>query len=370
MSETRYLMYKDIPIVKIRGFNVEILDFDRLPYDLKTEKLDFDMIFHGWTEMRIMNIGRTNGKSITAALGISQRNTYAIGSLLHFTQFTDCYWIRNADEKLAWCDVNQYDNSISEQISKVSLTGEVEDLKKLTVTDHLHSPELGVQGLSAKCLIKEADGLYMYKVARREIAASQILDQLEIPHVRYVRASDSELSEIAGQERLEKIRNEHEVVSKCKIISNQDISLLPWESFCVYCEFDDKDPYKELDKLPNAGEFHKMNIADYILGNDDRHIGNWGFYIDNADNSIIGLHPLMDHDHAFSIGDLKCQTTYNEIPLKIAAIDSMKMLNYDPAFFASALKTKPDYITEEEWGYVLDRCNALKSDCGDCGDCG
>ena len=94
-------MYKDIPVARIQGFDVDIIHYERLPFDLRTEGLDFDMIFHGWTEMRIMNIGRTNAKSITAALGISQNNTYAYGKLLHFTQFTDCYWIKGEMSALA-----------------------------------------------------------------------------------------------------------------------------------------------------------------------------------------------------------------------------------------------------------------------------
>ena len=359
-SIIKYLMYKDIPVARIQGFDVDIIHYERLPFDLRTEGLDFDMIFHGWTEMRIMNIGRTNAKSITAALGISQNNTYAYGKLLHFTQFTDCYWIKDENERLGWKDVNQYDNSLMEQISRVSLTGEAANLKNLVMTNHLHSPELGAQGLTAKCLRKEADGLYMYKVSRKEIAASQILEELEIPHVSYVKADSEALRDIATEERLERIEKDGEIISKCKIISDEYRSILPWESFCTFCDLNNKDPYEELEKYPNSNEFHMMNIADYIIGNSDRHIGNWGFFVDNELNAIEGLHPLMDHDHAFSDENLKCQTTNNEITLERAAIGAIRRLGLDPGSLLAKIKTKPDYITRKEWEGVLKRCGHLK----------
>ena len=87
--KAKYIMYKNIPIVRSFGYDVDILDFDKLPFCLKTPDLDFDMIFHGWTESRIMNIGRTNAKAITDSLGISSKNLYAIGEILHYIQFTD-----------------------------------------------------------------------------------------------------------------------------------------------------------------------------------------------------------------------------------------------------------------------------------------
>ena len=41
-------------------------------------------------------------------------------------------------------------------------------------------------------------------------------------------------------------------------------------------------------------------IVDYILGNEDRHGANFGFFMENESGKLLGLYPLMDHDHAFS----------------------------------------------------------------------
>ena len=42
-----------------------------------------------------------------------------------------------------------------------------------------------------------------------------------------------------------------------------------------------------------------MNIIDYLIGNTDRHWGNWGFFVDNKTNKLLKIHSLMDYNKAF-----------------------------------------------------------------------
>ena len=42
-----------------------------------------------------------------------------------------------------------------------------------------------------------------------------------------------------------------------------------------------------------------MLIVDYLVSNIDRHDNNWGFYYDN-NCCLVSLHPLFDHNMAFS----------------------------------------------------------------------
>ena len=66
---------------------------------------------------------------------------------------------------------------------------------------------------------------------------------------------------------------------KCKCLTNENISLCTWEDFRVYQAYHDIDEFDAL--KPWMKHVHQMNVADYILGNSDRHEGNWGFLIDN-----------------------------------------------------------------------------------------
>ena len=71
-----------------------------------------------------------------------------------------------------------------------------------------------------------------------------------------------------------------------------------------------------------------MNIIDYLVGNTDRHWGNWGFYVDNKTNKIEKLYPLMDFNKAFTAYDTLdgaiCQTTKTRMSQKDAAIEAVK----------------------------------------------
>ena len=64
--------------------------------------------------------------------------------------------------------------------------------------------------------------------------------------------------------------------------------------------------------------YYMMNILDYLVGNTDRHWGNWGLLIRNADNQPVRLHNLMDFNKAFSAYDTvegaNCLTVSPEHP--------------------------------------------------------
>jgi len=59
-----------------------------------------------------------------------------------------------------------------------------------------------------------------------------------------------------------------------------------------------------------------MNIVDYLVGNTDRHWGNWGVLVKNSNNKPVRLHDRMDFNQAFHAYDdlegANCQTMFGE----------------------------------------------------------
>ena len=57
-----------------------------------------------------------------------------------------------------------------------------------------------------------------------------------------------------------------------------------------------------------------MNIIDYLVGNTDRHWGNWGVLVKNSNNKPVSLHKLMDFNQSFysydTLEGANCQTTF------------------------------------------------------------
>ena len=60
--------------------------------------------------------------------------------------------------------------------------------------------------------------------------------------------------------------------------------------------------------------YYMMNIIDYLIGNTDRHWGNWGVLVENASNKPVSLHKLMDFNRSFQAYDTldgaNCQTLF------------------------------------------------------------
>ena len=102
-----------------------------------------------------------------------------------------------------------------------------------------------------------------------------------------------------------------------------------------------------------------MQIADYILNNNDRHEQNWGFFMDNASGKLTGYCPLFDHDHSFADHrNVMSQTTEQAVPLYDAAAEAQKEIELD--FRALDHMAKPGLLSEKQWEGVMERKNRLE----------
>ena len=74
--------------------------------------------------------------------------------------------------------------------------------------------------------------------------------------------------------------NRYAVCKACRGLSLED-----------FCNAYGMNPYEEAKKIDS--EFYlKMQIADYLLNNNDRHEQNWGFFMDNHTGKLFGYCPL------------------------------------------------------------------------------
>lgn len=342
----QYLMLKDTPVLKINdNYACEILDFAHLPHALRYQDVNYDDVMHGWTEVRTMSIGRTNGKRILEALGIRQRNPYVIAKACHFASLSDCYWLKEEYEAVNWRDVSFFPADFNREIVHISLFGG--DVLSFHAMRRIKTPEPVTLGQAAKSWIWNAEGIQLYKVGRRELAASQILDILGIDHVIYEAASDEELLQYTDPDRLKTIRDAGEMVVKCCCITSEDVSIITWEDYQIYCNRNNLDPYDIL-KAETRKAYARMQVADFVLNNSDRHEGNWGFYVDNGSGEILRLHPLLDHDQAFSASEvLYSQTSEKRMTLLEAAFASLEDAKLDLQDLYENLD-QVEYLTPEE----------------------
>lgn len=352
------IMLKERPVLEIENYNCRILDYDLLPISLRYPGVNYDDVMHGWTENRTMNIGKTNAKKLLAGFRISQSNPYMIARLFHFASLSDCYWLKEEGENLTWDQVSLFRNPLEKAVSATALLGVSKTF--WPVIQKIHTPEFTVQGMAAKAWIREDDGLYLYKVGKKELAASKILDVIGVPHVAYKEADSYRLEQIADEAHIKKIHDSGEKIVKCKIISSEETAIVSWEDFQVYCSYHDENEYDFIRKK-DSDRYYSMQVADYILGNEDRHGANFGFFMDNSNGKLQGLYPLMDHDHAFSEEkDIPSQTSEFDETLQEAAI---KAVGHTEVKFDNVLKMdRPEELGEKDWLTILERCRELKQE--------
>ena len=352
------LFEKDNLIMEIINYQCIIHDFEHMPIGLRYRDVHYDDVMHGWLETRNMNIGRTNAKALLAVCGLPQNNPYTIAKMYHYATLSDCYWMKDVDEKIGWEDVSMFKNPPEKLLVKTALFGEHQILPTQT---RVHTPELTTQGLSAKAWIREDDSLYMYKIGKIELAASQILDVLRIEHVPYVAVNNAEVESYVDELHLEKIKKNGEQIVKSKLITSEDISIVSWEDFAVCCDRNHINPYGYMNHNFEK-EYYSMIVADYILGNEDRHTANYGFFVDNKTGKIIRPYPLMDHDHAFSNKLLITQTLEQDMLMQDAVKEALSHVPYIAITPVLEMK-RPDTLNAEQWQGVLDRAEYALRDC-------
>lgn len=321
-----------------------------LPFSLQKEDLTYEDFFFNWLSVRPLSIGRTNAKAILNNAGIPQ-NSLTIARICHGMNLSDCYWVKEREEDTSWDKDNLYDHDMDPLYADTALTGKSHHLSK----DKFHTPELTAQGVSAKCWIKENDGIYLYKVGRKELPASEILDVLGIDHVHYEKAE--QLKEYLSKDRIKKIEDVGEIIVRSKLITNKQQGIIPFEEFAVWCANQEIDDEYEEAKRRDEKSYYEMQIADYILNNSDRHVGNWGFYFDVEENKLQGMYPLMDHDHSFDEEEtLMSQTNEGKTLLEAARI-AQAQLNLPVKDILEI--PKPEYLMDNEWEQVRKRVMML-----------
>ncbi|MDD3218708.1 MAG: hypothetical protein PHC41_08375 [Lachnospiraceae bacterium] len=276
----------------------EIYEKNYMPYNLymEAEAQEFDELFNNlsnfyfWCASRMLTLDRTYAKEILNSIGVSQAVTDKerahIALSYHCVVLTDIYWVKEFDEPVTFAEINLYENHLDNAFVDVSLRGRQVTIENST----LIADDLSTGGMFPKAWIRESDGFYLLKdggmdAVHREVLASKVSQCFKCNQVYY------EESNYKG-----------EPVSKSKIITSVKYSLVSREAFDIYAKNQDIDVMEFIKKLDSIN-YYTMNIIDYLIGNTDRHWGNWGFLVDNQTNQPVRLYNLMDFNRAFSAYD-------------------------------------------------------------------
>ncbi len=352
------LLLKNTPVLEIKDDGTCIvLDYERLPFALRKENIAYSE-FVEWAMNRTLSLGRSYAKEILNTLRLSQNNRYAIFKACRGLSLEDAYWVKQDGDNQTWEDVNLFHNPLTLFVTEVSMSGRNKQFKvDVDIKQNIHTPELTTLGASAKGWIRHEDGLFLHKVGKYELPACEILDALGIEHIPYKESTDGEVSLYLSNERKEWIQGVGEAIVNSKLFTSEDVALVTFEEFASFCSIYGLNPYDEAKKI-NPEAYFKMQIADYILNNNDRHEQNWGFFMENETGKLSDFCPLFDHDHAFAGYDnIAAQTTEDDMTLYEAAKMAQAELKMDiKVLFEMEC---PKYLEQEQWEKVLERAKNL-----------
>lgn len=322
------IMHKDRKVAAIREDGTcTIYAPSFMPYNLYWETAnDLDTRlnnlnnFYYWCSSRVLTLDRRFAKEILNSIGAKQavtdRDRAAIAISYHGLSLTDVYWIKFNRENVSFADLSLFRHSLSGAFADVSLNGRsltVQNAELLKPNDA--AGDVGTQGVAPKAWIRENGTFYLLKNGderdvKAELLASKIARCFRTDSVAY-----------------EPSRFEGKLVSRSQIITSEDASLVSMEAVDVYCVNHglDRDAFV-LKK--DAYAYHMMNLIDYLVGNTDRHWGNWGFLVSNDTNRLEKLYPLMDFNKSFlaydTIDGACCQTSNRKLSQREAAIEAVR----------------------------------------------
>ena len=319
------IMHQDRRVARIdKTGHCKIYFKSFMPYNLYfEEEEDIDTLvnnitnFYYWCSTRVLTLDRVYAKEILNSIGMLQavtdRERAKIALTYRCASLTDVFWVKKFEEVVRFSEINLYENHLDNTFIDISLRG-----KQYTVENKALARDLATNGWCTKEWKRTKDGFRLLKdggkeVVERELLASQICRCFNVDQVYY-----------------ERDFFDSEEVSVSDNITSREYSIVSMEAFEVYCMNKEKDVKKYILNLDKRA-YYMMNIVDYLIGNTDRHWGNWGVLVKNSTNKPVSLHKLMDFNQAFHAYDTlegaNCQTLFgSHATQKEAAEEAVKKI--------------------------------------------
>lgn len=202
----------------------------------------------------------------------------------HAASINDTFWIKGADEQVAWRDISLYQNDFDKTISRLAFEG-------LGIPDEYissTSPELTTNGSFRKCFSKENGDIFLYKRGTSEAANAGLEPYCEIMSAEIAKrlckdAVSYDLVTLHG-----------EIASRCQLFTNEQYGYMPMAAYTRNATPEQLLQFMRNISEESEEEFRAMLVCDSIIFNIDRHLGNFGILIENDTVQPIGIAPIFD----------------------------------------------------------------------------
>lgn len=308
--------------VRVVSVNDAALRF--LPLDMHGEATD-EALWR-WLKHRVVPKHRAYIQDLMARLNLNADDLRGIVRICHGLSLNDVFWVVEDGFSGRWKDCNLYENRFSDIVAAIAFTGlgpEVQDA-------WTSSPELTTNGMLAKCWRRKENGIELYKSGTTgalnagfepysEFYAAQLAEAMGIDFVPYG------LSMFKGR-----------LCSTCPLFTSDKYGYLPAGRIL------------SREEAVKDARFADIFLFDALIFNTDRHMGNFGYLVDNDTNSIVGAAPVFDNGYGlFSLATWQPGGAFNEFD------DLRKFVSrVRPALYADWLKFQGDALSDEQLARV------------------
>jgi hypothetical protein len=293
-------------ILKQKDFDVAILEYDkknklfikinkifcpeRLPFIYTDAPEKNLLLMNRWLEHRGIPESRDGYNELLNELKADYSKELTLSSM--GLNLTDHYWICHGNDIKNWRDINFFENKYSEYIGRLIFnyekTGEI-NLRSPDLSSGGHLKKRWVRVNNKNILLKDGSG-DIRQEPYNEVIASFIMQKLCIDHVDYYLVKDDN-------------DNCHYCACECMIDTDTEFVT----GFLVYLYNNDIFSGKYNDYIKVCGEkglenakieIDKMICVDYLIGNVDRHPGNYGIIRDVNTLKWLKIAPLFDNGNS------------------------------------------------------------------------
>ncbi|MCQ2071211.1 MAG: excisionase [archaeon] len=292
MVGTYHLMHKDVEVALLEmdsrhGLLLSILGISNVehapPGTVENGSIDYGHL-EDWWMRRSIPVSRAGIGTLLEHLGYPEPSFLLTRSM--GLSLSDHYWIRPSSLELQYGQVNHYQNRFSEDIGEL-LFGNTE--KKRDDVDQ-SSPDNTSDGNLMKkwkiiegerCLLKAGSG-YTNMESFNEVIASLMMDSLNVEHVGY-RLYYHQGRTVCSCVDFVNPSNEYVPARRMFSPSCSDYSYRGYVKACMEVG---------VDIVPFLD---RMIVIDYLIGNEDRHLNNFGLLRNPDTLEYIGPAPLFDN---------------------------------------------------------------------------
>ncbi|WP_240329625.1 HipA domain-containing protein [Helicobacter suis] len=217
----------------------------------------------------------------------------------------DSFWVvpTNKAHLYTWAKYNLYENPFNSTLQMVAITG-----ARGQTQGQILSPEPTTDGMLKKYWRRSEKGIELVKGVGegdelRFVVAREALCEYYMPQV--ARAMGLNCVEYGLEKGIKEWKFGKERFSTCPLFTSQEVGFLaiweclPYEVLKAKSGFDYQKICQAIEALMGTQAFSDLMLFDAIIGNIDRHLGNFGMLINNETNELLKPAPIFDNGRAF-----------------------------------------------------------------------